>query len=358
MQLDAGRLVVGGAGELGQAWRSCGCRSHRTLPASLPPERPLRGATSAARACRLAPRRCAETWPRRGRRRASAPPSLRALAACRSRQARAARRRAQSPGRRGPAAHPASHCSTASTSRASRAGPMPRPIGCDAIANDDPGCTARTSRRHRQERATRPRPASAAAHFRRRADRQIEHQMGRAGGDLLGQHRRDHLSFGVEVERPLDADEDVVGRAQLDRAAPDYASALALDHRRMPAVSRSTGAMVSIASAVPAGDVIARDDVFGMVSPSAATIATMIGVVRLPGRPPTECLSTTTSGRPSTADHPPRPSPWSAQGSPCGRAACVAQAVMKDDRSMSEYLPSTISAMMAMQRGFVRDACP
>ena len=48
-------------------------------------------------------------------------------------------------------------------------------------------------------------------------------------------------------------------------------------------------------SAVPAGDVIAREDVFGIVRPSAATIGTTIGVVRFPGSPPTECLSTTIS---------------------------------------------------------------
>ncbi|OIQ63322.1 hypothetical protein GALL_551360 [mine drainage metagenome] len=46
-------------------------------------------------------------------------------------------------------------------------------------------------------------------------------------------------------------------------------------------------------SAVPAGEVIARDDVLGMVRPKAVTMATTIGVVRLPGKPPTECLSTT-----------------------------------------------------------------
>ena len=63
--------------------------------------------------------------------------------------------------------------------------------------------------------------------------------------------------------------------------------------RRIAALSRSTGAMVSMVSAVPAGEVIARDDVFGIMMPSAATIATMIGVVRLPGRPPTQCLSAT-----------------------------------------------------------------
>ena len=42
--------------------------------------------------------------------------------------------------------------------------------------------------------------------------------------------------------------------------------------------SRSTGAIVSIVSAVPAGDVIARDDVLGIVSPCAATTETTIGV--------------------------------------------------------------------------------
>ena len=42
----------------------------------------------------------------------------------------------------------------------------------------------------------------------------------------------------------------------------------------------------------PAGEVMAREEVLGMVRPSAATMATMMGVVRLPGNPPTECLST------------------------------------------------------------------
>lgn len=46
-------------------------------------------------------------------------------------------------------------------------------------------------------------------------------------------------------------------------------------------------------SAVPAGEVMAREDVFGIVSPCAATIATTIGVVRFPGKPPTQCLSIT-----------------------------------------------------------------
>ena len=47
-------------------------------------------------------------------------------------------------------------------------------------------------------------------------------------------------------------------------------------------------------SAVPAGEVIAREEVFGIGSPCAATIGTTIMEVRLPGMPPMQCLSTTT----------------------------------------------------------------
>ena len=46
-------------------------------------------------------------------------------------------------------------------------------------------------------------------------------------------------------------------------------------------------------SAVPAGDVIARLDVFGIRRPCAATIGTTSSDVRLPGIPPMQCLSAT-----------------------------------------------------------------
>ena len=46
-------------------------------------------------------------------------------------------------------------------------------------------------------------------------------------------------------------------------------------------------------SAVPAGEVMAREEVFGIISPCAATIGTTIIEVRLPGMPPMQCLSTT-----------------------------------------------------------------
>ena len=62
---------------------------------------------------------------------------------------------------------------------------------------------------------------------------------------------------------------------------------------RMRSKDRLTGAIVSMVSAVPAGDVMAREDVLGISKPQAATIGTTIGVVRLPGSPPTQCLSMT-----------------------------------------------------------------
>ena len=56
----------------------------------------------------------------------------------------------------------------------------------------------------------------------------------------------------------------------------------------------ATSASTPIVSAVPAGLVMARDEVFGTVTPSAARIGTTIMVVRLPGIPPMQCLSATT----------------------------------------------------------------
>ena len=85
--------------------------------------------------------------------------------------------------------------------------------------------------------------------------------------------------------------------AGLSRTAPPQARhpPSASTTRLISASERSTGVSVSIVSAVPAGDVIAREDVFGMIRPRLARIATTMGVVRLPGRPPMQCLSRTIS---------------------------------------------------------------
>jgi hypothetical protein len=52
-------------------------------------------------------------------------------------------------------------------------------------------------------------------------------------------------------------------------------------------------------SAVPAGEVMARELVFGHNMPCAVTMGTTSIEVRLPGMPPMQCLSTT--GPPTTS---------------------------------------------------------
>ncbi len=56
-------------------------------------------------------------------------------------------------------------------------------------------------------------------------------------------------------------------------------------------MERLTGQRVSTRSAVPAGEVIALEEVFGMVYPAAATMGTISIDVLSPGMPPTLCLS-------------------------------------------------------------------
>jgi len=59
------------------------------------------------------------------------------------------------------------------------------------------------------------------------------------------------------------------------------------------AAENSTGANISIRSAVPPAPVMARELVLGMSSPAAATIGTMSSETLLPGTPPMLCLSIT-----------------------------------------------------------------
>ena len=69
-----------------------------------------------------------------------------------------------------------------------------------------------------------------AAHLGRWAEGNIEHEVGRAGGNLLRQHEGDHLPFGVYIKRALDANDYIIRRAQPDRTTPGDAPALPLDH--------------------------------------------------------------------------------------------------------------------------------
>ena len=54
-----------------------------------------------------------------------------------------------------------------------------------------------------------------------RADRQVDQKMGRARREFFRHDRSDHLLAGIEAERPLDGDQYVVGRRQVDVPAPD-----------------------------------------------------------------------------------------------------------------------------------------
>src|SRR5262249_10356988 len=102
-----------------------------------------------------------------------------------------------------------------------------------------------------------------------------------------------------------------------------------------------------------AGDVIARDDVFGITRPSDATIATTIGVVRLPGSPPAQCLSTITpAGQVNRS--PTSTIAWVSARTSLALNGRAAQAVRNDARWMSEYLPSTTSWIIDLSDGSVR----
>ena len=116
--------------------------------------------------------------------------------------------------------------------------------------------------------------------------------------------------------------------------------------RRIPRSSRHTGATVSIASAVPAGDVMARDEVFGITRPAAATIGTTSIVVRFPGSPPTQCLSRI--GRSGQVMRSPASSIARVRWVVSSRSSRPpAHPVMKAARCTAEYRPAAISPTIA-----------
>ena len=80
------------------------------------------------------------------------------------------------------------------------------------------------------EQLAQPHGLHGVGEFGRRSDRKIDQQMGRAGRELLRHDRGDHLLARIEAERPLDRDQDIVGRRQVDMAAPDQAAVTGRDH--------------------------------------------------------------------------------------------------------------------------------
>jgi len=69
-----------------------------------------------------------------------------------------------------------------------------------------------------------------AAYLGRQAHGHVDQHMGGARGRFLGQHRRHQLALAVQVQRAFHPDQDVIGRAQAHRAAPDDTAARAVHH--------------------------------------------------------------------------------------------------------------------------------
>ena len=192
---------------------------------------------------------------------------------------------------------PRSLPNTASTSRASSAGPTPRPTGCApsvSTGRTRSPTASPTSRSSRSSLAAASSPRTLA----RGPTGTSTSTWVEPAATFLESTEATSWPGAVELQRPLHADEQIVGRAQPGRAAPDDAATLPLDD---PADGRGVQlhrGEVSIVSAVPAGEVMALEEVLGIRWPAAAMIGTITSVVRLPGRPPTECLSSTGARRP------------------------------------------------------------
>ena len=54
--------------------------------------------------------------------------------------------------------------------------------------------------------------------------------MRRSGSKFLGEHRSDKLRIAINIQSPLDPNEDVICRTEIDAAAPNDAAAFSLDH--------------------------------------------------------------------------------------------------------------------------------
>ena len=54
--------------------------------------------------------------------------------------------------------------------------------------------------------------------------------MRRSGSKFLGKHRSNKLRIAVNIQSPLDPNEDVISRTEIDAAASNDAAAFSFDH--------------------------------------------------------------------------------------------------------------------------------
>jgi hypothetical protein len=180
----------------------------------------------------------------------------------------------------------------ASTSRASSAGPMPRPTGCLAVAGlhfDHDAQRLADAIEALGQRCDACRERTLAV---RPTGMSISTWVAPAAAFLDITEATIRPSLSSPSGRSTRISKSSAGLSATARPTP-RSHLPARPHAAWWPGSSATGARVSMVSAVPAGEVIARDDVLGINRPQAATIGTTSSVVRLLGRPPTQCLSST-----------------------------------------------------------------
>ena len=123
-------------------------------------------------------------------------------------------------------------------------------------------------------------------------------------------------------------------------------ASVSLTTRRISFSPSLTLVSASMVSAVPAGEVMAREEVLGITKPAALTIDTTSGVVRLPGRPPTQCLSNTRSTPGQSSCCPQFTIAWVKATISSKPNLPPAQALRKQAISTSLYLCAEISETM------------
>ncbi len=189
--------------------------------------------------------------------------------------------------------------STCITSRASSTGPTPRPIGWrpSVITTSSDRCM---------------RCATYSNRRRRRCASGMERTL------AVGPMGMSSTRWVEPAATFLDRMEATIwpGESMFSGRSTEISTSSAGDSRAVPPQTRkprcrrtmlvscsngnSTLASTAMVSAVPAGEVMAREEVLGNTSPWAATIGTTSIEVRLPGMPPMQCLSTTSGASQSS----------------------------------------------------------
>ena len=188
-----------------------------------------------------------------------------------------------------------SRFSTASTSSASSRGPTPRPIGRVRLGEHHVDTQLDRLRDARGSAPPAPRRARVSAPSRSAPP---GCRSARGSRPPSSSWRGSTRSSGASVSMPIGRSTVIsTSSAGARSSAPPHAMQAPVRSTtlRIRSGESATSASAPIVSAVPDGLVIARDEVFGTVRPSAARIGTTTSVVRLPGMPPMQCLSATTS---------------------------------------------------------------